>query len=97
MTDKASARPWWARWFHPSTELAYAKAFLSFAGVVLVAITGTLAFGRLDFALAAAWAAVLLEIGLTASGRLRLRIPFAIVVALFGSAVILLLATLKAP
>jgi hypothetical protein len=97
LNGKTASRPWWARWFHPSTELGAAKAFLGFAGVVLVAIAVFLFVGWLDYALAAAWAAVLLEIGLTISGKLRLRIPFAIVVALFGSAVILLLASIKAP
>lgn len=91
MTANAGARPWWDRFFVPNTDPAAAMAFLAFAGIVLLCL------GRVELALATAWASVILEIGLRATGKVRLRVPLALVVALYGSGLILVLGVIKGP
>lgn len=65
-------------------------AFLCFGAAVLVATVVLILLGRIDLALPLAWALALIELGLRAAGRMRLKVPLTFVLALLGPVLILL-------
>lgn len=85
-----------ARLFKDGSPSAAMWPFLGFAACVLLVVTALIAIGRPDFALGAAWAAIVTEGALAITRKVRLKVPFGLVLTFYGPVAILAVAGLRA-
>lgn len=83
-------------WFKPGSPESAMKPFLGFAGTTLVVVSTLIVLGRGDLALIAAWSAMIAEFILVIARKVRLKIPLGLILTLYGPALILLVAGLRA-
>lgn len=66
--------------------------FVGFAACVLLVVTILVAIGRPELALAGAWSTIVVEVILGLWRKVRLKVPFGLVLTLYGPVIILLTA-----
>lgn len=72
------------------------KPFLGFSACVLVVVTVLIGLGHPYLALAAAWSAIVVEVMVALTRKVRLKVSLGFVLTLYGPLVILAVAGLRA-
>lgn len=82
--------------FQAGSPEAAMLPFLGFSAVAVVVVTATIIMGRPDLALLAAWSAIIVEVILALTRKVRLKVPLGLCLTLYGALVILAVAGVRA-